>query len=211
MKYTHVIWDFNGTILDDLVPSVESTNKMLKERGIPEFKDIEEYRRVFNFPVKDYYEKIGFDFNKTPYDVLAKEWFELYTEGTKDPKLMPGVKKTCDKFKEAGIIQTVISACESNILKRQLKELGVYDYFDEILGLDNIHAGGKGEVAREWRKRNKGAKAVFIGDTVHDAEVAKIAEADCLLYLGGHHDKERLSACGKTFKEFSEIIPFVIG
>lgn len=205
MKYTHIIWDFNGTIFDDLVPSVESTNKMLRERGIPAFESIEAYRRVFGFPVKNYYEKIGFDFNVTSYDELAIEWVALYLENTKNAGLMPGVAEMLEKFKNMGIIQVVISACESKMLNGQLRELGVHHYFDEIVGLDDIHAKGKGDLVRKWRDRNACAKVMFIGDTVHDAEVAKIADSDCFLYLGGHQDRERLEKCGIVFEKFSEL------
>lgn len=205
MKYTHIVWDFNGTIFDDLYPSVESTNKMLKDRGIPEFKSIDDYRRVFGFPVRDYYERIGFDFSVTPYDELAVEWVELYLENTKSSGLMPGVAEILEKFQKMGLRQVVISACESKMLNDQLRQLGVYDYFDEIIGLDDIHAGGKTGLVKAWREKNPNAKVMFIGDTVHDAEVAHVANSDCYLYLGGHQDRERLEKCGIVFEIFSEI------
>ena len=209
MKYTHIIWDFNGTILDDLMPSIVSTNVMLEKRGIPVMPDVESYRRVFGFPVRDYYESIGFDFTKESYDDLSVEWVDLYLENTKNPKLMPGVFEALEYFKSLGLTQLVISACESRMLNSQLEELGVRGYFDEIIGLDNIKAGGKGALAKAWRGNNPLAKALFIGDTTHDAEVAAIAESECVLYLGGHHDKERLSACGRVFESFSELYDIV--
>ena len=33
-KYEYVIWDFNGTILDDVEASMSSVNKLLVERGL---------------------------------------------------------------------------------------------------------------------------------------------------------------------------------
>lgn len=210
MKYTHVIWDFNGTIFDDLMPSINSTNKMLRERNIPEFASVDDYRRAFGFPVKDYYEHIGFDFSKWRYEDLAVEWLELYLESTKNSGLMPGVKKAILKFDALGLKQTVLSACESGILKEQLHALGVDGYFCEIIGLDNIHAGGKSELAHIWRKENVSATAAFIGDTVHDAEVADIIGADCYLYLGGHQDRARLEKCGQVFEDFSEAVKMIV-
>lgn len=210
MKYTHVIWDFNGTIFDDLMPSINSTNKMLRERNIPEFASVDEYRRAFGFPVKDYYERIGFDFNKWKYEDLAVEWLQLYLESTKKSGLMPGVKNALERFDELGVKQTVLSACESGILGDQLHMLGVDGYFCEIIGLDNIHAGGKSELAHIWREQNASATAAFIGDTVHDAEVADIIGADCYLYLGGHQDKARLQTQGQVFERFSEAVKMIV-
>ena len=100
MKYTHIVWDFNGTIFDDLLPSIESTNEMLEKRGIPAFDNVEAYRRVFGFPVKNYYERIGFDFSVTPYEELAVEWVALYLEKTKNSGLMPGVAQALEKFQK---------------------------------------------------------------------------------------------------------------
>ena len=209
MKYTHIIWDFNGTIFDDLLPGIKSTNIMLKKRGIPEIPDVDSYRRVFGFPVKDYYEKIGFDFSRESYDDLAIEWVNLYLENTKGAGLMPGVREALEYFKSIGLRQMVLSACESEMLNAQLKDLGVYEYFDCVIGLDNIHAGGKGALAKKWREENPDVCALFIGDTIHDAEVAAIANSECALYLGGHQDRERLEKCGRVFEKFDEIKDFL--
>ena len=72
MKYTHIIWDFNGTIFADMDAGIVSVNKMLEERGLPIIPNIEYYRDIFDFPIIDYYRGLGFDFEKESYeDVLA--------------------------------------------------------------------------------------------------------------------------------------------
>ncbi len=210
MKYTHIIWDFNGTILDDVGAGIESVNIMLKKYGIKEIEGPDAYRKVFGFPVKDYYEKIGFDFSRISYDELAVEWVNLYLEHTKNPLLMPGVGDLLEYNKNIGANQLVLSACEITMLKDQLEQLGVKDYFTEIIGLCNIHAAGKGELAKKWRENNPDARALLIGDTIHDFEVAEILGADCALYTGGHQDRERLSKCKAiVFDAFSELKEFI--
>ena len=62
MRYTDVIWDFNGTILDDVAAGIASVNKMLSDRGLPTIKDEEHYRKIFRFPIIEYYRALGFDF-----------------------------------------------------------------------------------------------------------------------------------------------------
>ena len=206
MKYTHIIWDFNGTILDDVMAGIKSVNIMLRKYGVKEIESVEAYRRAFGFPVRDYYERIGFDFSKVPYDVLAIEWVELYLEHTKEPRLMNGVDELLSFIKEKGIDQLVLSACEIEMLTSQLEQLGVKNHFGEIIGLSNIHAAGKADLARAWREKNPEARALLIGDTTHDFEVAEILGADCALYTGGHHDRERLSSCrAVVFDNFSEL------
>lgn len=196
VKYTHLFWDFNGTVFADMDACIESTNQMLAERGLPIFKSIEDYREVFSFPIKDYYRSLGFDFDKEPYEVLAPLWVDLYNQKSKNSPLIDGVKETLDRVKELDLELVLFSATERNMLLRQLGELGVGEYFDEVIGLDNIHAESKLHLAKAWREAHPDARIIYVGDTVHDAENAKILEADCLLFAGGHQSERRLSACG---------------
>ena len=74
-RYTHIIWDFNGTILDDVQLGIRCVNTMLSKRGLPVLPDVEAYRQVFGFPIEAYYRRLGFDFEKEDYHtVLAPEW-----------------------------------------------------------------------------------------------------------------------------------------
>ena len=57
-----VIWDFNGTILDDVELATGSMNELLRRRNLPPI-DKATHRRVFRFPVSDYYRSLGFDIN----------------------------------------------------------------------------------------------------------------------------------------------------
>ena len=189
---------------------IESTNQMLAERGLPIFKSIEDYREVFSFPIKDYYRSLGFDFDKEPYEVLAPLWVDLYNEKSKNSPLIDGVKETLDRVKELDLELVLFSATERNMLLRQLGELGVGEYFDEVIGLDNIHAESKLHLAKAWREAHPDAKIIYVGDTVHDAENAKILGADCLLFAGGHQSKRRLSACGcPVIESIAEIMNYL--
>ena len=71
MKYEHIIWDFNGTLLDDVWTGIVSVNKLLEDRGLPKIASVEDYRRVFRFPIIEYYRSLGFDFDKEPYEVIG--------------------------------------------------------------------------------------------------------------------------------------------
>lgn len=196
MKYTHVIWDFNGTLISDMNAGMVSVNKMLSDRGLPEIKSIEEYREVFKFPIEKYYADLGFDFEIEPYSVLAPIWVELYNSNSHLVGLNEGIEAALAKIKDLGIRQTVLSASEIGMLERQLDELGIRNYFDEVIGLGNIHAASKISLAREWKGRNSDAVPLVIGDTEHDAETAREICADCVLFSGGHQSRRRLEAYG---------------
>ena len=69
-KTTTVIWDWNGTLLDDAPVCVAAINDMLRERSLPQLS-AERYQEIFCFPVSEYYRKAGFDFSKEPFERLA--------------------------------------------------------------------------------------------------------------------------------------------
>ena len=196
MKYTHIIWDFNGTLFADIDAGIVSVNTMLKERSLPEIPSVEAYREVFRFPVIDYYRDVGFDFEAEPFDVLAPIWIELYNKNSANAPLQEYAKETLEEFKRLGIPQLLLSATEINMLKGQLKTLGITAYFDEIMGLDNIHANSKKAIALDWAEKNPNARPLFIGDSLHDAEVASAVGADCVLVANGHQSRARLEPCG---------------
>ena len=198
LKYTHLFWDFNGTILADMQAGLDSTNAMLRERGLPQIPGVEAYRDIFDFPIKEYYRGLGFDFEKEPYEVLAPLWVDLYNENSKTAQLTDGISEVFENVKIMGVPQIVFSATEHSMLCRQLLELGVTDYFDEIIGLDNIHAESKLHLAKKWRDEHPEAAILYVGDTVHDAANASVLKADCLLYSKGHQSKKRLQSCGFT-------------
>ena len=54
MRYKHIIWDWNGTLLDDRWLCIEAINKTLTKRNMNTITD-NEYVELFCFPVKDYY------------------------------------------------------------------------------------------------------------------------------------------------------------
>ena len=197
MKYTDIVWDFNGTLLDDIRAGIDAVNNMLARRGLATIKSVEQYRELFCFPIIDYYAKLGFDFDKEDYyDVLAPEWVALYLENYKHSTLTPGANRTLQVLAQRGYTQTLLSATELQMLKGQVRDLGLEQSFAEVWGLDNIHAGGKIGTALAWREAHPHAKALFVGDSVQDWEVACAVGADCVLYCGGHQNRQTLSVCG---------------
>ena len=189
---------------------IDSVNEMLSKRNLPCIRGIEHYREIFDFPIMEYYRGLGFDFEKEPYAVLAPIWVDLYNINSKKSKLSDGVLETLRSIENKGVRQEVLSASEINMLAKQIEELGISDYFDGIYGLDNIHAESKLHLARMWREEHKDAKVLYVGDTVHDAETARLLDADCLLYAGGHQSRKKLESCGyPIIDKIEEILEYI--
>ena len=196
MKYDLIIWDFNGTIADDVQIGIDAANVVLSRRGMKTIDSVEEYRNMFCFPIKKYYERLGFDFKKEPYEVPADEWTNEYIKREKDITLTRGCIDLIKWFDDKGIRQIIISSSEINMLKRELGMLGVDKYFSAILGKEDNYAHGKVEMAKEWA-RGKDYSALFIGDSCHDLETAEAIGADCILFSGGHDSRLHLQRTGK--------------
>ncbi len=195
MRYKTVIWDFNGTIMDDVALCMQSLNTMLQARALPTIADVEAYRAIFRFPIKEYYRLAGFDFEKESFEKLAAEWVELYTAGEKTLTLSDGFPQVSAYIRESGASQIILSASETNMLHRHLTLLGISNNFDKILGTGDIYAAGKVEMAKQCL--GGGCKdAVLIGDTPHDAQTAHAIGVDCILYAGGHAARAALKATG---------------
>ena len=201
--YTYCIWDFNGTILDDVELGIYSVNLLMKNHGIELVLDREKYRARFDFPIIDYYKELGFDFEKTPYEVLAKEWVDIYMENLWRANLFPDLIKALDFFKQSGVKQSVLSASENEMLNGQVAELGIASYFEDIMGIDNIYGDSKLAIARRWREAHPEDKVIFIGDTTHDIETATVLSADCYIVCAGHQCKLRFA--DKNVKIFDSL------
>ena len=196
MKYTWVLWDFNGTILDDVYTGLICINTLLSRRNLPVLADTAAYKQVFGFPVSEYYERVGLDLVKESFDDLAVEWVKEYKEAVKGASAFPDVRGVMETLQASGVRQAVLSATQRDQLREQLATLDLPDCLEDAIGMDTIHAASKARLAREWRAAHPGESAVLLGDTVHDAQVAREGGMDCILVSCGHQSAERLAEAG---------------
>ena len=196
-SYEHVIWDWNGTLLDDVALCVKVVNRLKAERGQPPLS-VERYRAIFRFPVESYYADAGFDFSKETFKDVGKEWVDGYEKEKYGCGLRRGVLEVLGKLASSGTGQSVLSAYSQRPLEEGVAHYGLSKYFTRLRGLDTIYAPGKVALGKELiRDLGCGAgKALLIGDTEHDLEAAEAMGADCVLVAGGHQSRERLAGTG---------------
>jgi len=202
-----VIWDWNGTLLDDLKLCVQTINQLLARRNLP-LVDTFFYREVFSFPVKDYYRRIGFDFEQEEFEVPALEFTDLYNAGIKHCRLHHSAKKTIQHFHDLQIRQFVLSAMQHDLLEKTLTSKGIRHFFEKVAGLDDHFAVSKLEQGRRLLKEiDEDPRDIFlIGDTIHDYEVATDLGVGCILIADGHQSKERLQKIGvQVFDALEEL------
>lgn len=195
MKYEYVIWDWNGTLFNDVQISIDAMNHMLEAKKYPQRLESDLYKSIFSFPVIDYYKKVGLDFDRHPFDELAQLFIDLYSELQDSAGLFDGARDALKCFNNLGLKQSVISVCEKERLYHQISLFDINHYFDDVIGTDDNYAVSKADIAKKWfaDRSIKPDKAVFIGDTVHDYEVARAVGCDCILIADGHQSREVLS------------------
>ena len=181
MKIEQVLWDWNGTLLDDLEYSIQVRNAIFPAFHLPLLESVEEYHRQFTFPVRLYYERAGV--TDEIFDDVAHAWMAEYERRMDTIPLHGDAVETVERFRRAGLGQTVLSASEQTLLRRQLALYGLEGRFDAILGRGDISQGSK-------------EATVMIGDSLHDAEVARALGARCMLVARGHQSRETLLQAG---------------
>ena len=204
MQYTHIIWDFNGTILNDIQAGIDAVNVLLERYNKPRIESVAQYKKAFGFPVIDYYDSIGLE--RENFAQYAPEWVTEYNLREPYAPIFDGVTDMMQYFSSHGFKQYLLSATEQEMLLRQVDRLGVARYFDELIGQNTIEAHGKTDAAILWAERVKPEKTLFIGDTLHDFEVAQRINADCILLAWCHQDRERLESTGcRVFDTISAV------
>ena len=196
-RFKHIIWDWNGTLFNDVELCREIINGVLRRRSLSELS-LAEYRNIFTFPVKDYYEKAGLDFEKYPFEILGREWMDEYEIRKGECGLHEGAAGLLGKISARGIGQSILSAYSQHTLEEIVKHFELDKYFSHMAGLDNIYAGSKVENGKELMNKlgNGKGETLFIGDTVHDFDVSMEIGADCILIADGHQEKTKLEECG---------------
>lgn len=190
-----LVWDFNGTIVDDAWLCLDIERKMLRERNMNDDWTIEQYRDLFCFPVIDYYYKIGYTFEKESYDDISIEFNERYDAAFHRCGLVEGFREKIAEAEEKGYQNVIVSATRQDRLADQVKELGIDHHFVELIGTDDLLASGKVAHALKWMKDSSTSSrdCVYIGDSTHDKETADAMGIPvCWLTSQGHFSYERL-------------------
>ena len=196
-KYRHVIWDWNGTLLDDAWLCREIMNGQLRQRGLPTMSE-ERYEAVFDFPVESYYRRVGFSWEKETFEQAGTEFILEYEKRKKECRLQIGASDVLRQVAATGVSQAVLSAYSHQALEGFLVHFGVREHFLSVAGSEDHYAEGKVVQGLRMLEALHVApeETVLVGDTTHDAEVAKAMGVACILIPCGHNSRDRLMRCG---------------
>lgn len=189
----HVIWDWNGTLLNDVDHAVEVMNHLLKDHALPVL-DRSRYQQIFDFPVRKYYAAFGFDYSKENFENLCHRFVDRFMAGFECHPLVENMENLVWELKKLGIKQSILSATDQKNLDNMISHFGLNDAFTLVFGIDNKMAGSKVERGRELLRLSSvdAKRTVIVGDTLHDLEVANELGIGAILVGHGHQCSTRL-------------------
>lgn len=209
--YKVIIFDFNGTLIDDCDLCLQIFNQLCHENHLKKISK-RKYKEIFTFPVSVYYQKAGFNIDGEEFKNIGNRFHQLYNQlSNEQVKLFKNVKKVLEKLKKDYTL-VCLSASMQQTLENQLKFYQINQYFDYIIGLSNNQAVSKLDAAKTFirKKQWNGNEILFVGDSIHDLEVAKAISSKCLLVSTGHTSEKRLEETGnKVIKDLIEIVNFL--
>ena len=147
----NIIFDWNGTLIDDTQLSLEIENDLFLERGLRQI-DLKEYRDCFCFPVIHYYEKIGFDFKNHSFEDISTQFTKIYSKRYKECHLMHHTVELLKELKERQINCSILSASHYKNLIEQVQYYGIAPFFRISLALIPFMLSVK------WNMENSGFK-----------------------------------------------------
>lgn len=209
-KIQTVIWDWNGTLLDDVEVNRKIINAMLLRRGL---KPLDEaaYKDSFCFPVQLFQQRVGFNFEEESVEEISAEYHKFYKIHEKEIRLNADALPVLNALHARKINQYILSAAAKDDLIKMLNAFGLQDKFTGIYGATDICASGKtaiGKCLMQTHLLNPDT-TLLVGDTVHDAEVAEALGIACVLYAGGHNSRELLSGKAVVVTQLNDLLSFI--
>jgi len=193
MNYKNIIWDWNGTIINDAWVFVDIMNNVLQKNGLP-LTTLKHYRQNFCFPIQDYWKRLGFKFTDESFDKLNQSFIFEYQKKMFLPKPHEGLLVFLKTLKKNKKQQFVLSASEQKLLNKSIEHYNLGDFFNGVYGVNNLNAVGKKELGLALCKKHnlKTKETVLIGDTEYDKEVAEEIGCEVVLVSYGHINHQRL-------------------
>ncbi|MEV1287110.1 HAD hydrolase-like protein [Micromonospora sp. NPDC049679] len=193
---THLVWDWNGTLLNDLNLVVSSTNVAFASVAGPTVTAAE-HRVQFRRPVSAYYaEVLGRAVDTDEFGRLDMIFHDAYRNGLTTCELADDATTAMQSWSGT---QSLLSMWFHDELVPVVEAYGLAASFRRV---DGLRAAVGGDRKAEHLARHldaldvDGRSAVLIGDSLDDADAAESVGAGCVLYAGGFTDPDRLRASG---------------
>ena len=192
LKYDYVLWDWNGTLLDDVCAALDCVNEMLDGLN-RERIGLERYCELIDTPIINFYYGL-FGTRDIDFNTISEQFHTAYGKRVDGLRLMPDAERMLGYIHGLGIKQLIVTSAHAGDVRRQISKRGIERYFECIIGADDKYARSKTERAQLYFKQLPQARLLMVGDTLHDLQTARALGADCVLLTSGHQGPSVLAA-----------------
>ncbi|WEH17577.1 HAD hydrolase-like protein [Streptomyces sp. VNUA24] len=195
----HIVWDWNGTLLNDNEAIIGATNAAFAELGIEPIT-LERYRELYCVPVPKFYERlIGRLPSDEEWEAMDVVFHRYYAEHRVACGLTDGVPGLLTEWVSGGRSQSILSMYVHEELVPLVRGFGIEPHFVRVDGRTGPSGGSKAEhMVRHLRRLAdvEPERTVVIGDAADDAVAARHVGARAVLYTGGSHSRASLEWVG---------------
>jgi phosphoglycolate phosphatase len=214
--FKYVIFDYNGTLVDDATIGHQACNHLLRFYKLPAIS-LQRFRDTFTTPWMDFYFANGVKPEWIKLDAHQREYQTIHTSLLKkELRLAEGVSETLAELKKRNIIIGVLSSRNIQDLTRELKLLGIYSLFDVVVGEPDISKDGnqsrkKADVVIEKLNIADPSSVLYVGDMTFDIKTARDNGFASGVVFGGWQSRERLLNAKPDYvlEKFSDVLKIV--
>ncbi len=185
--FRNLIFDWSGTLVDDLGPVIEATNAVLAQYNLPPMYR-ETFRRSFRLPYREFYAE---HLPNIPLVELEAHFRPAFDAALSPVFVLPFAREKLDWCRISGIRTFVCTSMDALAFERQLCEFGLHGHFEATYSgvLD------KREIIHHILESHglDPAETAFIGDMTHDVETARHGGISSIAVLTGYQHAEVLA------------------
>lgn len=186
----NIIFDWSGTLVDDLPAVLKASNYVLTQSG-KETMTLEKFREEFQLPFTRFYDR------HTPEVPMAKleEWFHTEYRQAQDSVVeLPHAREFLEFCRENRFRTFLLSTVHGEHFKTQCRSNG----FDAYIDKPYTDVWDKRKKIHDLLEENhlEPDETLFIGDMEHDITTAKFGGVHSCAVLTGYNTADQLRAAG---------------
>ncbi len=199
--FKNLIFDWSGTLVDDLGPVIEATNAVLAHYDIAPF-DRENFRRTFRLPYSEFYAE---QVPHVPLDELEAHFRPAFDAALTPVTVLPHAREMLDWCQANRIRCFVLTSMDRDAFHRQMESFALSHHFEATYA----SVVDKREIIHHILATHAllPADTAFLGDMTHDIETARHGGITSIALLTGYHHAEHLATARPdlTFADLSTL------
>jgi HAD superfamily hydrolase (TIGR01509 family) len=189
------LFDWSGTLVDDLRVVWETNNRTLMSFGLP-YQNLQRFRERFFLPWQEFYGTYGLGSEDSLREVDSRFW-RTYQQLSLKIKPFSQTRSALKSLKDLGLKTAVVTQTKKAPLLDQVARFGFEDLIDAAVGAEDateLKPSAKPILAALERLGVEPSKAIFTGDMVEDVIAGKNAgvKVISIVWKGSYHTEQRI-------------------